>query len=81
MGFLLKPSDSSLSSTQISFRRQTAYYFMLNRLIFVTFFVAVFLNQTNNVLAASDQIEQQDDDLRASCETKTLDDEPPDPVR
>lgn len=80
MGFLLKPHNFSFHSSDITTRHQT----ISNRLIFITFFAVAFTLQVYGVAAVVDQTEQQDVELQASstasCETKTLDDVPPDPV-
>lgn len=57
-----------------------------NRLFFLTFFAVAFALPIFGVFpaAAADQTEQQDAELNlsvlAACESKTLDDVPPDPV-
>lgn len=81
MGLLLKPHDFSFHSSDITTRHQT----ISNRLIFITFFAVAFTLPIYGVSAAAvvEQTEQQDTDLQSSstpCETKTLDDVPPDPV-
>lgn len=81
MGLLLKPHDFSFHSSDITIRYQTISY----RLIFITFFAVAFTLQIYGVAAATvvEQTEQQDVDFQSSstsCETKTLDDVPPDPV-
>lgn len=76
MGFLLIPHDFSFHSSEITTRH--------NRLIFIIFFVVVFTLPTYGAASAASvgQPEQQDFELPSSllCETKTLDDVPPDPV-
>jgi hypothetical protein len=79
MGLLLKPHDFSFHSSDITTRHQT-----INRLIFITFFAVAFTLPIYGVAAAAViETEQQDTDFQpssTSCETKTLDDVPPDPV-
>lgn len=84
MGLLLKPHDFSFHSSDITTRHQTSQT-ISNRLIFITFFAVAFTLQIYGVAAATvvEQTEQQDADFQSSstsCETKTLDDVPPDPV-
>lgn len=76
MGLLLKPLSFSFHSSDIIARHQIS-----NRLIFITLFAVAFTHQFHVVSGAVDQTEQQDAELQSSCETKTLDDVPPDPVR
>lgn len=81
MGFLLKPHDFSFHSSDIATRHQV----LSNRLIFITFFAVAFTLPFYGVVTATvDQTEQQDAEFLPSssttCETKTLDDVPPDPV-
>lgn len=82
MGLLLKPHDFSFHSSDITTRHQT----ISNRLIFITFFAVAFtlpIYGVDVVAAIAEQSEQQDADFQSSstsCETKTLDDVPPDPV-
>jgi hypothetical protein len=81
MGLLLKPHDFSFQSSDITTRHQT----ISNRLILITFFAVALTLPIYGVTAAAvvDQIEPQDADFQSSstsCETKTLDDVPPDPV-
>lgn len=75
MGFLLNPLGFSFHSSDITTRHHIS-----NRLIFITFFAVAFTLQIYGVAAAVDQSEPQDAELQSSCETKTLDDVPPDPV-
>lgn len=79
MGFLLKLTNSS-DSTCISTRHHNTQYHNLNRLVLITLLAVAFSTKTYDVLAAVDQTEQ-DTDFQAPCETITLDDVPPDPVR
>lgn len=75
MGVLLKPLSFSFHSSDIIARHQIS-----NRLIFITLFAVAFAHQLYVVSAAVDQNEQQDAELQSSCEAKTLEDVPPDPV-
>lgn len=72
MGFLLKPRIFSFHSSGTAPRR------LLNRLVLLTLFIVAL--QIKDAKAVVDQTEQEIDLQASSCETKTLDDVPPDPV-
>lgn len=83
MGFLLNPYDFSLrSSNKTSRHRQVFSY----RLLSITFFAVAFALPLYAVVSAAavDQTDQQEIDSQSSstlnCETRALDDVPPDPV-
>lgn len=79
MGLLLRPHDFSFHSSAATTRHRT----ISNRLIFITLFAVALALQVYGAGAVVDQSEQQDAELQSStalCETKTLDDVPPDPV-
>lgn len=79
MGLLLKPRNFSFHSSAATTRHRT----ISNRLIFITLLAVALALQVYGADAVVDPSEQQDAESQssaASCETKTLDDVPPDPV-
>lgn len=72
MGFLLKPHIFSFHSSGAAPRR------LLNRLVLLALFIVAL--QIKDAKAVVDQTEQESDLQASLCETKTLDDVPPDPV-
>lgn len=72
MGFLLKPHIFTFHSSGTAPRR------LLNRLVLLALFIVAL--QIKDAKAVVDQTEQESDLQASLCETKTLDDVPPDPV-
>lgn len=82
MGFLLKSYDFSLHSSDKTARHRQVFSY---RSVSITFLAVAFIISKYGVVAAAvDQTEQQDSDSQSSstltCETRILDDVPPDPV-
>lgn len=79
MEFFPKPTNSLFRTPYIDTRVSTTQNHISHRLILIALFAVAFSLQICNTIAAIEQTEQ-DTDFQLSCETKTLDDVPPDPV-
>lgn len=85
MGFHLEPHYFPFNSSTINHRRQLYTINIFNQLILIAFIVVAFtFHQTIAFEELPQASEQQDTEsqqqIQATCETKTLDEVPPDPV-
>lgn len=85
MGFHLEPHYFPFNSSTINHRRQLYTINIFNQLILIAFIVVAFtFHQTIAFEELPQASEQQDTELQqqiqSTCETKTLDEVPPDPV-
>lgn len=81
MESLLKLQRFSLQSSDFNTRQHTTCRHISNRLILIALFASTLITQICVAAATVDQADQaQESDSQFTCEPKTLDDVPPDPV-